>query len=39
MVLAALGFIPALVGAWLQEGVDVVAIAWALRATRPGSPQ
>ncbi|MBB2975258.1 heavy metal translocating P-type ATPase [Microbacterium endophyticum] len=39
MVLAAFGFVPALVGAWLQEGVDVVAIAWALRATRPGSGQ
>lgn len=34
MVLAAFGLIPAIVGAWLQEGVDVIVILWALRATR-----
>jgi hypothetical protein len=32
--MAAFGFVPAIVGAWLQEGIDVVAILWALRATR-----
>lgn len=34
MVVAAFGWIPALVGAWSQEAIDVIAIAWALRATR-----
>ena len=34
MVLAAFGFVPAIVGAWLQEAVDVIVILWALRATR-----
>ncbi len=32
MIIAAFGMLPALVGAWLQEGVDVVSILWALRA-------
>jgi heavy metal translocating P-type ATPase len=36
MVLAAFGFVPAIVGAWLQEAVDVIVILWALRATRGG---
>lgn len=31
-IVAATGVIPALIGAVLQEGVDLVAIAWALRA-------
>lgn len=34
MLLAAFGLVPAIVGAWLQEAVDVIAILWALRATR-----
>ncbi|WP_246159840.1 heavy metal translocating P-type ATPase [Microbacterium rhizomatis] len=34
MGVAAFGLVPALLGAWLQEGVDVIAIVWALRATR-----
>lgn len=33
MTIAAFGVLPALVGAWLQEGVDVVSILWALRAS------
>lgn len=33
MIVAAFGALPAIVGAWLQEGVDVVSILWALRAT------
>ncbi|RWZ59208.1 cadmium-translocating P-type ATPase [Labedella populi] len=32
MIVAAVGLLPALVGAWLQEAVDVVSILWALRA-------
>ena len=36
MLVAAVGFLPALVGALLQEVVDLVAILNALRATRPG---
>jgi heavy metal translocating P-type ATPase len=32
MIIAAFGVLPALIGAWLQEGVDVVSILWALRA-------
>ncbi len=32
MVVAAFGALPAVVGAWFQEGVDAVAILWALRA-------
>ena len=36
MLVAALGVIPAIVGALCQELVDVVAILNALRATRPG---
>ncbi|MBL3700026.1 heavy metal translocating P-type ATPase [Leucobacter luti] len=34
MLIAAFGFLPALVGAWLQEVVDLVAILGALRAIR-----
>jgi heavy metal translocating P-type ATPase len=34
MLMAAFGFVPAIVGAWLQEAIDVLAILWALRATR-----
>lgn len=37
MLVAAGGFLPAIVGAWLQEGVDLVAILWALRALGPRS--
>ena len=37
MIVAAFGFIPAIVGAWLQEGVDRVAILGALRALGPRS--
>ncbi|PRZ09358.1 heavy metal-(Cd/Co/Hg/Pb/Zn)-translocating P-type ATPase [Isoptericola sp. CG 20/1183] len=36
MVVAATGRLPALAGAWLQEGVDLACILWALLATRPG---
>lgn len=32
MVIAAFGILPAIVGAWMQEAVDVVSILWALRA-------
>ncbi|MGM7423585.1 heavy metal translocating P-type ATPase [Cellulosimicrobium sp. CpK407] len=32
MLVATTGALPAVVGAWLQEAVDVLAIAWALRA-------
>ncbi len=44
MVVAAFGAIPALLGAWLQEAVDLASILWALRATvdaraREVSPQ
>jgi cation transport ATPase len=34
MLAAAFGFVPALLGSWLQEGIDVLAILWALRAIR-----
>ena len=34
MLIAAFGFLPALVGAWMQEVVDLVAILAALRAIR-----
>ncbi|PWB97687.1 heavy metal translocating P-type ATPase [Salinibacterium hongtaonis] len=34
MCVAAAGLLPAIVGAWLQEAVDVISILWALRATR-----
>jgi len=37
MIIAAFGFIPAIVGAWLQEVVDLVAILGALRALGPRS--
>ena len=36
MVVAAFGVLPAILGAWLQEVVDLVAILWALRAIRGG---
>ncbi|QIM17144.1 heavy metal translocating P-type ATPase [Leucobacter insecticola] len=35
MIVAAFGFLPALLGAWTQEIVDLVAILWALRAISP----
>lgn len=35
MLVAAFGFLPAIVGAWLQEVVDLVAILGALRAMGP----
>lgn len=34
MLVAAVGLLPALAGAWMQEVVDLVAILWALRASR-----
>lgn len=37
MLVAAFGYLPALVGAWLQEVVDLVAILAALRAVGPRS--
>jgi P-type E1-E2 ATPase len=37
MLIAAFGFLPALLGAWLQEAVDLVAILGALRAVGPRS--
>ncbi|TYC99321.1 heavy metal translocating P-type ATPase [Arthrobacter echini] len=37
MLIAAFGFLPALLGAWLQEVVDLVAILGALRALGPRS--
>lgn len=37
MLVAAFGFLPAIVGAWLQEVVDLVAILGALRALGPRS--
>ncbi len=37
MLIAAFGYLPALVGAWLQEGVDLIAILGALRAIGPRS--
>lgn len=36
MVIAAFGMLPAIVGAWLQEVVDLATIGWALLAMRPG---
>jgi len=36
MVAAALGYLPPAVGALLQEGIDVLAMLWALRAMSPG---
>lgn len=35
MLVAAFGFLPAIVGAWMQEAVDLVAILGALRALGP----
>ncbi len=37
MAIAAFGFLPAIVGAWLQEIVDLIAILGALRAIGPRS--
>ncbi|QIM18971.1 heavy metal translocating P-type ATPase [Leucobacter coleopterorum] len=37
MLVAAFGFLPALLGAWMQEAVDLVAILWALRTIAPKS--
>jgi len=37
MIVAACGFLPALLGAWLQEVVDLIAILGALRAVGPRS--
>ncbi len=37
MLVAAFGHLPALLGAWLQEVVDLVAILGALRAVGPRS--
>lgn len=39
MLVATVGVLPAVVGAWLQEGVDVVSILWALRAAGRRAPQ
>jgi hypothetical protein len=39
MVIAAAGFLPAIVGALLQEVVDLVAILGALRAIRDARPR
>ncbi len=36
MLVAAGGALPAIVGAWLQEVVDLACIGWALLALRPG---
>ena len=36
MLVAAAGFLPAIVGAWMQEVVDLACIGWALLALRPG---
>jgi cation transport ATPase len=36
MLVAAFGFLPAIIGAALQELVDVVSIVGGLRAARPG---
>ena len=36
MLVAAVGYLPALVGAWMQEVVDLACILWALLAARPG---
>jgi len=39
MLLAAAGMLPAIVGAWLQEVVDLACILWALRAMRPSGAE
>lgn len=36
MIVASFGVLPAILGAWLQEAVDVIAILWALRAASGG---
>ncbi|GAA3509082.1 heavy metal translocating P-type ATPase [Georgenia daeguensis] len=36
MLVAAAGLLPAIVGAWMQELVDLTCILWALLASRPG---
>jgi P-type E1-E2 ATPase len=35
MLVAAVGFLPAIVGAWTQEAVDLACILWALLAKQP----
>lgn len=37
MVVAAFGMLPAVVGAWLQEAVDLACVLWALLASRPST--
>ncbi len=39
MLVAALGHLPAVAGAWMQELVDLACIGWALLATRPGAAE
>lgn len=39
MVVAVLGHLPAIVGAWMQEAVDLACILWALLASRPGKEE
>ncbi|WP_447925663.1 heavy metal translocating P-type ATPase [Georgenia muralis] len=39
MVVAAVGLLPAIVGAWTQEAVDLACILWALLASRPGAAE
>ena len=36
MLVASAGLLPAIVGAWTQEAVDLACILWALLATQPG---
>jgi P-type E1-E2 ATPase len=35
MLVASVGLLPAIIGAWTQEAVDLVCILWALLATQP----
>lgn len=39
MLVAAAGALPAIVGAWLQEAVDLTCTLWALLAARPGAAE
>jgi heavy metal translocating P-type ATPase len=39
MLVAAVGFLPAIAGAWAQELVDLVCILWALLAHQPGAEE
>ncbi|GAA1165672.1 heavy metal translocating P-type ATPase [Nesterenkonia sandarakina] len=39
MILAAAGLLPAILGAWLQEVVDLACIGWALLAMRPSQAE